>query len=75
MGNLIPNETLKIARIAAKLTRSELARRADINLRWLIRVENADGPARVTPAAAGRIAAALNVPCELIFPGIDGAAE
>lgn len=75
MWKQTPNETLKIARIAAKLTRRELARRADVHVRWLIRVENADSPAHVTPEAAARIAAALGVPPELIFPGIDGGNE
>ncbi|MFA5806779.1 MAG: helix-turn-helix transcriptional regulator [bacterium] len=71
MKTLLANPLVKMARQTAGLKRAEAARRANVNVRFLRRVENGDGYARLTPGIKARIAAALEIsPTELLFPEV-----
>ena len=63
-----PNPLIKLARIGARLTRVQLARRAGINVRYLRRLENGDGAYTLSPTIAQRIAAVLEIPADALFP-------
>lgn len=63
-----PNHLVKIARQTAGLKRAEAACRARVNVRFLRRVENGDGYAKLTPEIKARIARVLETPIELLFP-------
>lgn len=63
-----PNYLVKMARQAAGLKRAEAARRAGVNVRFLRRVENGDGYAKLTTAIKEKIAEALETPIDLLFP-------
>lgn len=63
-----PNPLVKLARVGVGLTRDETARQANIHPRKLRRIENGDGPYRVTAAIAERLAAVFAVTPGFLFP-------
>ncbi len=62
-----PNQTLLLARTAARLNRVELGRMIGRSSRWIQRVELGDGYAKLTPEIKAKIASVLREPEELLF--------
>ena len=62
-GNLL----LKLSRIAAGMSRHELARACGRSTRFIQRIENGDGPAALTPEVLKAISREVRVPEEILI--------